>query len=101
MGRSAAEAYKPLAALEPYLPFRDASVGVCNFKLMPSHVICAIEKAVLFGWYNYATFDVDEYEFWESVDNGDLNVIVPGKFVAFAGPYKARFGPDGMPAKVI
>ena len=38
------------------------------------------------GWYNYATFNVQEYQHYEKVENGDLNWIVPGKFLAFSGP---------------
>jgi hypothetical protein len=33
MGRSAEDAYKPLEVLEPFLPFRDAAIGPCAFKL--------------------------------------------------------------------
>jgi len=38
------------------------------------------------GWYNYQTFDVQEYQLYEKVENGDLNWILPKKFVAFSGP---------------
>ena len=38
------------------------------------------------GWYNHATFNPDEYEHYERVENGDFNWIVPGKFLAFSGP---------------
>ena len=32
------------------------------------------------------TFDVQEYQYYERVEHGDLNWIIPGKFVAFGGP---------------
>ena len=38
------------------------------------------------GWYDYRSFNVQEYQHYEKVENGDLNWIVPGKFVAFSGP---------------
>ena len=46
------------------------------------------------GWYDYSTFDVQEYQHFEKVENGDLNWIVPGKFVAFSGPLNVtdRYG---------
>ena len=31
-----------------------------------------------------------EYEYYERVENGDLNWIIPGKFVAFMGPVENR-----------
>ena len=35
-----------------------------------------------------------EYEHYERVENGDLNWIIPGKFIAFMGPVDQR--PDGQ-----
>lgn len=31
-----------------------------------------------------------EYEHYEKVENGDLNWIIPGKFIAFMGPVDVR-----------
>ena len=31
-------------------------------------------------------FDIEEYEHYEQVENGDLNWILPGKLLAFSGP---------------
>ena len=42
------------------------------------------------NWYNFKTFNVKEYEYYERVDNGDLNWIIPDKFVAFMGPLDRR-----------
>ena len=33
---------------------------------------------------------MQEYEYYERVENGDLNVIIPGRFVAFSGPAARR-----------
>jgi hypothetical protein len=38
------------------------------------------------GWYKFREFDNKEYEYYEKVENGDLNWIIPGKFIAFMGP---------------
>jgi len=36
-------------------------------------------------------FNVKEYEYYEKVENGDLNWIVPEKFMAFMGPVDSNF----------
>jgi len=38
------------------------------------------------GWFNYKTFNLAEYEHYEKIENGDLNWIVPNKFIAFSSP---------------
>ncbi|XP_071546000.1 dual specificity protein phosphatase CDC14A-like isoform X2 [Panulirus ornatus] len=47
----------------------------------------AIDKAFKLGFFNFEDFDVDEYEYYEKVQNGDFNWIMPGKFLAFCGPH--------------
>jgi cell division cycle 14 len=42
------------------------------------------------GWYNFRTFNVKEYEYYERVENGDLNWVIPNKFIAFMGPVDRR-----------
>lgn len=49
-----------------------------------------MEYAVRFGWYDFKTFNVKEYEYYEKVENGDLNWVIPNKFVAFMGPVETR-----------
>ena len=49
-----------------------------------------MEQGIKHNWYNFKTFNVKEYEFYERVENGDLNWIIPGKFVAFMGPVDYR-----------
>lgn len=45
-----------------------------------------LELAAHHGWYNFREFDNKEYEYYEKVENGDLNFIIPNKFIAFMGP---------------
>ena len=52
--------------------------------------------AVKLGWYNFKTFDVREYETMEQVANGDMNWIVPNKFLAFMGPVADLQCRDGV-----
>lgn len=40
-----------------------------------------------FGWLAFDTFDPDEYEYYEKVENGDLNWIIPNKVLSFCGPH--------------
>lgn len=44
-------------------------------------------KALVNGFFNFDVFNVNEYEHYEKVENGDFNWILPGKFLAFCGPH--------------
>lgn len=46
-----------------------------------------LHYAMRLGWFDFKKFDLAEYEHYEKVENGDLNWMVPGKFVAFSSPY--------------
>ena len=52
--------------------------------------------AIKLGWYNFKTFDVREYEEMEQVANGDMNWIVPNKFLACMGPVADLQCRDGV-----
>jgi cell division cycle 14 len=71
-------------------PFRDASKGECFFECTVLHCLQGLQFGVKEGWYNFRTFDVKEYEYYERVEHGDLNWIIPGKFIAFMGPVDHR-----------
>jgi cell division cycle 14 len=87
--RSVEEAYEPLRQFEPYAPFRDASIGPHTYKLSPLDCISAFAIGLRVGLFDPSAFSVDEYEHFESVEHGDLNVVVPGRFIAFASPSPA------------
>jgi protein-tyrosine phosphatase len=55
-----------------------------------------LNKAILHGFFNIDTFNVEEYFHYEKVENGDMNWIVPGRFLAFSSPASRRITPDGM-----
>lgn len=42
------------------------------------------------GWFDFDTFDINTYEYYERLENGDLNWIIPNKFIAFSGPEGER-----------
>lgn len=95
LGQSADDAYKPLTALKPFAPFRDASCGTSTFHLTVLDCIRGMEKAKAVGFIDFhlregSTFNLEEYEHFEQVENGDLNWILPGKFIAFSGPSAKR-----------
>lgn len=70
--------------------YRDASKGNCYYNCSLLFVLQGLEYALKFGWYDFKTFNVKEYEWHERVENGDLNWIIPGKFAAFMGPIEKR-----------
>ncbi|XP_007498001.1 dual specificity protein phosphatase CDC14B isoform X4 [Monodelphis domestica] len=70
-----------------YVPFRDASYGNCTFYLTLLDCFQAVHKAIRYGFLNFEKFDLVEYEHYEKAENGDLNWIIPGRFIAFCGPH--------------
>uniref|UniRef100_A0A665U5C4 Cell division cycle 14A n=1 Tax=Echeneis naucrates TaxID=173247 RepID=A0A665U5C4_ECHNA len=93
------EAYRALisGSNASYLSFRDASFGKCSYSLSVLDCLQGIRKALQHGFFDFETFDVDEYEHYERVENGDLNWIVPGKFLAFSGPHPKTKVENGYP----
>ncbi|CEL93223.1 unnamed protein product [Vitrella brassicaformis CCMP3155] len=85
--KTADEAWRPFQGLSPPLvPYRDATYGVCTYQCTVLDCLRGLEKGIELGWFNYDTFDLPEYEYYERVENGDINWILPGKFLAFSGP---------------
>ncbi|XP_060136093.1 dual specificity protein phosphatase CDC14B isoform X3 [Zootoca vivipara] len=80
-----------------YLPFRDAAFGTCSFHLTLLDCFQAINKALRYGFLDFNSFDVDEYEHYERAENGDFNWIIPKKFIAFGGPHSRSKIENGYP----
>ncbi|XP_062120927.1 dual specificity protein phosphatase CDC14C [Drosophila sulfurigaster albostrigata] len=100
LNKSPAEAYKLLVAgdLPAYTLFCDASYGPSSFKISLLDCLNAIYKGLQAGFFNFNDFDAEEYEYFERVENGDFNWIVPQKFIAFCGPHqKSKTLPNGYP----
>uniref|UniRef100_A0A8V5G804 Dual specificity protein phosphatase CDC14A n=1 Tax=Melopsittacus undulatus TaxID=13146 RepID=A0A8V5G804_MELUD len=93
------DAYRTLlsGSNPPYLPFRDASFGNSTYNLTILDCLQGLNKALQHGFFDFKTFDVDEYEHYERVENGDFNWIVPGKFLAFSGPHPKSKLENGYP----
>jgi hypothetical protein len=74
---------------------RDATFLASDFPVTLLDCLMSLEKAQQLGWYNHATFGVEDYEYWDHPLNGDLHQVMPcmeevGKFVAFKGPSSTR-----------
>ena len=69
--------------------FRDASAGPSTYSLTLLDTLHAVAKAFYHRLLDFSTFDVDEYEHYEKVENGDLNWVVQGKFLAFSSRHVA------------
>ena len=52
-------------------------------------------KAHIYKFFDLDSFDVNEYEHFEQVENGDLNWCQNGKFIAFAGPHASNEAMEG------
>lgn len=77
-------------------PFHDASPCQCTYDLTVFDCLLGLRKALEHNFFDLETFDVEEYEYFEQVENGDLNWIVPDKILAFAGPsYERHVSPEG------
>lgn len=74
----------------PIPPFHDASPCECTYDLTILDCLRGLAKARQFNFFNFHEFDVKEYEWFEQVENGDLNWIIKDKILAFAGPQYRR-----------
>ncbi|CEH12042.1 phosphatases ii [Ceraceosorus bombacis] len=81
---SPCDAFHPLAELE-FEPFRDAGYGRADFCLTIQDVLYGFHKARECDVLQLENFNLDEYEWYERVENGDWNWITPN-IIAFASP---------------
>ncbi|XP_011337620.1 dual specificity protein phosphatase CDC14C isoform X2 [Ooceraea biroi] len=98
--RTAQEAYECLTKSPnspSFIMFRDASIGPPCYQISLKDCLSAIYKCHQLGFFNFEDFCVKEYEHFERVENGDLNWIVPGKFIAFCGPHARSKMENGYP----
>ena len=72
------------------VPYRDATFSQPDFDLDLSDCWRGLEKGRDMGWIRYADsgdmwgqIDIEEYRHYDSPANGNLNEVVPGKFIAF------------------
>lgn len=70
--------------------FSDVSGIPTAMNLTLEDCIRAFYAAMQSDFYNYYEFDHAAYLFYETVPAGDLNWIIPGKILAFAGPSSGK-----------
>ncbi|KAI6105458.1 tyrosine protein phosphatase [Pisolithus sp. B1] len=73
-----------------FMPFRDAGRGPSDFNLNIQDCLWGMWKAMQHGLCDMNEFSVEEYEFYEKVENGDWNWITPN-FIAFASPVDSNW----------
>lgn len=83
------EAFHPIAEME-FMPFRDAGRGPSDFNLNIQDCLWGMWKAMQNGLCDMNDFSVEDYEFYEKVENGDWNWLTP-HFIAFASPVDANW----------
>eukprot|EP00040_Diaphanoeca_grandis_P040038 m.261031 g.261031 ORF g.261031 m.261031 type:complete len:415 (+) comp41143_c0_seq1:196-1440(+) len=99
LGRSPQESYAPLKKIESMLAtFRDASYSnTCEFRLSVADCMLGLSQGMVMQWLDLPGFNIAEYEHYERVEYGDLNWVLPGKFIAFAGPHNEHKWDNGYP----
>ncbi|XP_026191341.1 dual specificity protein phosphatase CDC14AB [Cyclospora cayetanensis] len=87
MKKTPEEAMKPFSELSGSLkPFRDATYSGCDFELSVLDCLRGLSYAMQLNWFSLSTFNQEEYDHYERLENGDMNWIIPGKFLAFSCP---------------
>jgi cell division cycle 14 len=76
----------------PFVPYRDAGYGAATYHITILDCIRGLHKALTIGLLDIQNFNVDQYEYYEKVENGDFNWVTP-KFLALASPKEE--GPPG------
>ena len=69
----------------------------CSYECTIADCVAGLEYATKLGWFSMAKFNLKEYQFYERVENGDLNWIIPGKLLAFSTPNDIEMDSEGVP----
>lgn len=83
---------QPLAQVDPpFMPFRDAGYSNADFEITIQDVVYGVWRAKEKRLIDLHSFNLETYERYEHVENGDLNLLTPD-FIAFASPQEdSRF----------
>ena len=88
-------AFAPLSTCTPpLLPFRDAGYGPATYHITIPDILAGLYKALHLGIIDIDGVDAEEYEYFEKVENGDLNWVT-ARFIALACPREDIKGGSG------
>lgn len=86
--QTAEEAFQPLQSVRPpFLPYRDAGYGPATYHITVLDCLQGLQHAIKTNLFKPEEFNLAEYEYFEKVENGDMNWLMPNKFLAFATPH--------------
>ncbi|CAG9319773.1 CDC14A_1 [Blepharisma stoltei] len=95
LNKTSEAAWMPFSVLPRFLDYRDAGFGMCTYKCTILHCIQGLERALKLNWFNPKTFNFEEYENLQRIENGDMNWIIPEKMLAFSSPSPNNVDGDG------
>jgi cell division cycle 14 len=99
LGRSPEVVYKCFKELGlEILPYRDALRGPCSYDCTVLDCLEGLKVAIDLGWFDWKRFNRRSYDYFAHFQNGDMNWIIPRKFLAFASPSASSVDSDGFPA---
>ncbi len=74
MGLTPEKAYEPFINIfPPLVPFHDATPVACTYNLTVLDCLKGLYQAKKLKFFDLESFNVDEYDCYDKVENGDLN----------------------------
>jgi cell division cycle 14 len=92
------EAWRPFDQFAPttFCGFRDATLTGGDFPITILDCLRGLFKCMETSLYVPHSFDPSLYDYYDNPRNGDLHIVVPGKFIAFKGPTVVRGARPGI-----
>ncbi|GMM30786.1 phosphoprotein phosphatase [Martiniozyma asiatica (nom. inval.)] len=93
---------QPIAQIDPpFMGYRDAGYSHADFEITIQDVVYGVWRAKENKLLDIKNFNLEEYEQFERVEEGDLNILA-NNFVPFASPKQSRPGaPLNQPFKKV
>lgn len=76
----------------PYIDAGDENFTQRGFEVTVLDCLRGLGAGINLKWYNPASFDLKSYESLYSVNEGDMNWIIPGQIMAFSSPIGRKIG---------
>lgn len=92
---------QPLCQVDPpFMGFRDAGYSHADFEITIQDIVYGLWRARERKMIDLTDFNLEEYERYERVDQGDFNVISKD-FIAFASPQQPKSGSISTPFRNV